>query len=243
MTKYRKIWELIIGISLFVGVVFTGVKAREYFGNSLVEDLYIHIENHPFAAILQEDDLLEKMDEVLGSGSAIRTKETNIGLLEEILDDFPHIRKSEVFSSLAKELHAHVRVRVPIARVFENKRSFYLDENGAEMPLSEHYTAPVILVTGKYQTWERRNLVDLIERLSADSFFADNISGIDVSENGICTLLPKTHRFNVVLGSEGNIEERLLKLKAFWMFGLHREKVEQLAKIDLRFNQQVICQY
>ena len=50
--------------------------------------------------------------------------------------------------TLSGNLYVDIEQRTPIARVFTPMGSFYLDQEGYVMPLSDKYTAQVIVVNG-----------------------------------------------------------------------------------------------
>jgi cell division protein FtsQ len=243
MSKYRKIWELLTGIILMAALVISGVYAGRQYRDTLNEEITVYIEDHKFASLINQDDVLQTLQSSAACCDGLTRQEINTALLEESLNNHPLIAQSEVFSSLKGRLYVAARARTPLARVFEKEKSYYLDENGAVMPLSHRFSAPVILITGKFETWQRNHLTGLIKTLQEDTFFEKRISGLHFSDNGMCYLYPTSDAFNILLGDAQETGERLFNLKAFWTQALNAEKAKKLKTIDLRFNRQVICQY
>ena len=68
----------------------------------------------------------------------------DLNKLENSLDNYNMIEKSEVFISIDGVLKAFVKQKSPIARVFDENGSFYFDYQGNKMPLSENFTASEI---------------------------------------------------------------------------------------------------
>jgi cell division protein FtsQ len=73
----------------------------------------------------------------------------DLNKLENSLDNYNMIEKSEVFISIDGVLKVFVKQKSPIARVFDENDSFYFDYQGNKMPLSENFTARVPLVSGE----------------------------------------------------------------------------------------------
>ena len=243
MSKYRKIWELFTGIVLIGALIISGVYAGRQYQQTLSENITVRIEDHAFASLINQDDVTLTLQTSAACCEGLTRREINTALLEESLNNHPLIAQSEVFSSLKGGLYVAAKVKTPLARVFEKEKSYYLDENGAAMPLSHRFSAPVVIVTGKFETWQRNHVVALIKTLQGDGFFEKRISGLHFTDEGICYLYPTSDAFTILLGDEQETAERLFNLKAFWTHALDAEKAKKLKTIDLRYNRQVICQY
>ncbi|MDQ3072658.1 MAG: FtsQ-type POTRA domain-containing protein, partial [Bacteroidota bacterium] len=73
--------------------------------------------------------------------------EIDLKTLENDLAGNTFIKDVQVYTDLAGTLHIDLTERKPIARIFSSYGSYYLDTEGERMPLSEHYTAHVPVIT------------------------------------------------------------------------------------------------
>ena len=94
------------------------------------------------------------------NASSIEKDKLDLNKLERILDSNAMIEKSDVFVSIDGVLKAVVKQKTPIARVFEGNHSFYVDYEGGKMPLSDNFTARVLLVSGVVN---KKNYEDLAQ--------------------------------------------------------------------------------
>lgn len=81
------------------------------------------------------------------------TKETmtsiNIQQLEQLLKNNASIDDADVFTTIDGRLVVKIEERTPIIRIYNSfGESFYLDQEGSIMPLSDKYTARVLLAHG-----------------------------------------------------------------------------------------------
>lgn len=81
------------------------------------------------------------------------TKETmtsiNIRQLEKLLKNNASIDDADVFTTIDGRLVVKIEERTPIIRIYNSfGESFYLDQEGSIMPLSDKYTARVLLAHG-----------------------------------------------------------------------------------------------
>ncbi len=96
-----------------------------------------------------------------------------LSVLEKTLNKHDMIQKSEVFVSIEGVLKAVVTQRTPIARVFSENGSFYIDSKGNRMPLSVIQTARLPLVLGEIDDKNEKGMYDLLWFIYNDDFFQD----------------------------------------------------------------------
>lgn len=243
MSKKRFVLETIVGIIMLVALIVSGIYASNQYRDMLSEEVVFMIENQGDMSLLHEDDVRETIAVLPGCCEGNKRREINIAMLEESVDAHPMVKKSEVFSSLKGTLYIKTKVKRPFARVFDGKRSFYLDEYGEPFPLSSRYAKPVLLLTGDVDAWERPALMTLVRFIREDAFFSDRIGGIHFEDNGQAIMHPVGLSFKIRLGVQQDMVRRLEKLRTFWLNALDEEKASKLNYVDLRFNRQVVCQY
>src|SRR5690554_3869825 len=95
-------------------------------------------ESKPF---ITQENVNNLLIEKLGKGKTILKDELVLNALESVLTDNGAIENAEVFVTTAGKLKVLVKQKTPIARVFEQNRSFYIDYQGTEMPLSTNFSA------------------------------------------------------------------------------------------------------
>ena len=180
----------------------------------------------------------EKMDTIVGK----KYRDINICLLEEFVEEHPNIDKAELYLTIDGKLCANVTQRKPLARVFEQDRSYYIDVNGDEMPLSENFTARVYSVYWDQADESRKEiLLKFCEFIQDDSFLSAQITAIEFSEKNELTLYPRMGSHKIILGSAQDLEKKFEKLKVFYRKGLEKVGWDRYATINLKFENQVVC--
>ena len=76
-----------------------------------------------------------------------------------------------------------------------------------------------------------------------DNFFSPvvQIDQIYINENNEVQLIPRVGDHLIVLGNFDRYEQKLEKLRKFYLFGLNETSWNIYSKIDLRFKDQVVC--
>lgn len=171
----------------------------------------------------------------------IATDALDLNKLEKTIDSHPLIDKSEVSVSVDGVLKAVVKQKTPIARINGKGASFYIDYKGNKMPLSENYTARVLLVSGEINDKNKEDLAKLFRVIYDDVFLKKNIIGMQVMPNGSVLMLNRNYNFKIDFGQLINVEQKFKNYKAFFQKVVLDSSIAEYKKIDLRFAEQVVC--
>ncbi len=175
------------------------------------------------------------------NASSIQKDKLDLNKLERTLDSNDLIQKSDVFVSIDGVLKAMVKQKTPIARVFNNDGSFYIDYEGDRMPLSENFTARVPLVSGVINKKNNEELAQLFRVIYDDDFLRKNIIAVQIMPNGSLKMLNRNFEYQIDFGSIIDSERKFKDYKAFFQKAVLDSSLYKYKKIDLRFTKQVVC--
>jgi len=181
--------------------------------------------------------LIENNEEV----TSIEKEDLDLNMLEKRLNAHKMIEKSDVFLSIDGILKAVVKQKTPIARIFENGSSFYIDYKGDRMPLSTNFTARVPLVSGRINKNNNEDLAALFRLIYDDSFLKKNIIGIQIMPQGNLLMHNRNFDYQIDFGTLTNVEQKFKNYKAFFQKAVLDSSLYKYKKIDLRFSEQVVC--
>ncbi len=233
-------WTNIRLILMFVLVIFLfSFTSKRNANRKLLKSTVVFIgDNAPFVKQETVNKLLiENNSEV----SNIQKVNLDLNKLEKSLNSHRMIEKSDVYVSIDGVLKAVVKQKTPIARVFYNDDSFYIDYEGNTMPLSANFTARVPLVSGEINKNNTDNLAALFRIIYDDSFLKKNIIGIEIMSNGSLIMHNRNFDYQIDFGRLINVERKFKNYKAFFQKAVLDSSLYKYKKIDLRFTEQVVC--
>jgi cell division protein FtsQ len=161
--------------------------------------------------------------------------------LEKMLNEHEMIQKSEVFVSINGVLKAMVTQRTPIARIFDEEGSFYIDSKGTKMPLSDIQTARLPLVLGEITKENQKKMYDLLWFIYNDDFLKKNITGIEILPSGSLRMTNRNYNYDIEFGKTIEVERKFDNYKAFFQKAVHDTLIDKYKIINLKFTQQVVC--
>ncbi|MEO0311193.1 MAG: hypothetical protein RIQ89_850 [Bacteroidota bacterium] len=186
----------------------------------------------------------------------------NTAVLESIIENNPHVANAEVFSTVDGVLNIYVSQRVPVLRIFNHKgESFYIDNEGYFMPLSDSYTPLVPVANGhltsklsdhkiRVLTNDQMNqalpveaLFNLVKAIEKDELLKAQLQQIYVNSDGNFTLVPRVGNHIIYFGNGLDMEAKLQNLLVIYTKGFNMCGWEKYKTINLKFKDQVVCGY
>lgn len=171
----------------------------------------------------------------------IEKSDLNLNKLENSINKHPMVEKSEVFVSVDGVLKAEVKQKTPIARVFNENGSFYIDYEGNKMPLSNVSTARVPLISGVIDNTNKKKLSEVLKMIYNDEFLKKNIIGVQVLPDASLIMTNRNYDFKIEFGKMVNEEKKFNNYKAFFQKAVLDTTLNNYKKINLIFTHQVVC--
>jgi cell division protein FtsQ len=233
-------WNYIKG-TLLVGLVCILVG----FSNFKNQDQIISSINIQFE---QGDNLFMSYEMVnkllIQNGTTVQNQAKSLidlSKLEKQVLSHPMVEDATAFLTVDGHLKANVKQRTPIGRIHSESGSYYLDRLGEIMPLSENYSARVPIITGVMSTENLDDLYTLLMFIRADKFLEKQIIGVRKEENGQYNLLTRMGNQEIELGKVEKLPLKFKNLKAFYNYIVADKTIENYNRINLKYNNQVVC--
>lgn len=168
----------------------------------------------------------------------IRTK-----TLEDILSKHPLIDRVECYKTPSGKLCIEVTQRIPILRIMSaNGENYYIDNKGTVMPPDAKCVAHLPIVTGSVEkSFAMRDLYKFGVFLQRNSFWDAQIEQIHVLPGRNVELVPRVGDHLIYIGKLNGFEKKLKRVKAFYEKGLNRVGWNKYSRINVEFDNQIIC--
>lgn len=236
----KKLLRLTYSFVLIAGTLTLLGFAGKAHTKTTCKDLIISIDHTDGNFFINEADINKLL---LDAGDTITAKnlgEINTTLLEEKIDRHSAVAKAEVYSTINGEVHINVSQRNPVARIFTNNQSYYLDSKGDKMDLSPNYSARVLPVRGRINEENLKEIFHLVQSISSDTVLKQQIVEIICTKEGY-KMLPRKGNHEIVLGNTNELEKKLMNLKLFYSWAFENNKIEDYKILNLKFTNQVVC--
>jgi cell division protein FtsQ len=179
-------------------------------------------------------------------------KNINIQKLEEALKANPFIRFAKVYADMDGVLNVKIRQREPILRIINiTGMDFYVDREGNKIPMSENFTANVLIANGliyeefsaKVDTLNTKLAKDLYRTaafISADTLWNSQIEQLYVNQQNEIEMIPRVGDQKIILGDADSLAVKFNNLYVFYKRALPRVGWDAYHTINIKYINQVI---
>ena len=152
------------------------------------------------------------------------------------------IKSVKCYFATNGDVNVAVTQRVPVFRVMEEGRSYYIDNERKRMSTSIKFSAYVPVVTGNVNfEFAITNLYDFIVYLQSESRWRSAFTQIYVYPDNKVELVPRVGDFIIKMGSLDRYEAKLKKLDKFLKVLPKYHSWDKYSVINLEFRDQVVC--
>ena len=182
-----------------------------------------------------------------------RLQELDLPRIEDLLEQSAWVYNVELYFDNIDRLRVNVIERKPLARIFTNLgTSFYIDEAGKHIPLSEKISLDVPVFTGYpvKKVWSvtdsvlLQNIIATASFISQDPFWSSQVSQIDIRQCGTdcwdMEMIPVVGNHRVQLGDGSDVAAKFHRLYLFYDQVLKRKGFDKYQKIDVQYDGQVL---
>ena len=233
-------WSNVRLILMFALVVFlysfTSMRNKN---RKLSKSMVVFVDNS--SPYIKQETVNKLLIENKTDAQSIRKVKLDLNQLEKSINSNPMIEKSEVFVSIDGVLKAEVKQKTPVARIFNDEGSFYIDYQGNIMPLSEEFTARVPVISGDINNVNKDDFSKLLRLIYNDDFLKKNIIGIQITTVGSLKMQTRNFNYEILFGKSINMERKFNNYKAFFQKAVVDSSLYHYRKINLTFTQQVVC--
>ena len=152
----------------------------------------------------------------------------------------PYVEKAAVFLTIGGVLKTNIKQRTPIARIFSNKNTYYIDKQGVKVPLSSNYSARVLLVQGVENSVDIKMILPLISYILEDDFLHKEIVGIVKSDVDEYEFSVRSGNYKIDFGKLKDLEVKFNKLKAFYNTTYKNKTIQEYKTITVKYHNQVV---
>jgi cell division protein FtsQ len=238
------IWIAIGGGMLTLLIAAIGKQKKDH-----CKDYTIRIKGVQHNFFVDEKDVL-KLLTVAAKGNVKGQAKSSFNLqqMERLLEANVWIKDAELYFDNRDVLHVSITEREPIARLFTlTGRSFYIDETGKMMPLSDKLSARVPVFTGfpeKVLSVRDSVLLKEVKNTAVfilhDPFWMAQTAQIDITQERNFEMTPVVGNHVVLLGDGENIERKFHRLFIFYKNVLSKAGFDKYKAINVQYAGQVI---
>lgn len=174
--------------------------------------------------------------------TGLEVNELDLHYIESALERYPFTSNADVHLSYDGVLVMEIEEREPIVRIVPQVgNSYYLDIGGNEFPLSDLYTADVVVATGNIDKAMSNKIYTLAEYVHESKFWNSTIEQIFVTDAGDISFFTKLGDHQVIFGDSDRLKGKFSKLEKFYREALTKVGWDEYRIINVKYKDEVVC--
>ena len=162
--------------------------------------------------------------------------------IEKMLLESSIVKDCQCYKTHKNLVGIHISCKQPIIHVFDQSGGEYYLDNNAAIIRSVQNAIYLPVASGDIKSDEtRKSLVQIALFLQDNRFWREQIEQIHVTPKQEIILVPRIGNHLVELGRADNLENKLAKLREFYIEGLNKVGWNKYDRINIEFDKQVIC--
>ena len=257
MKKFLKIGAWVLFVAGIGTVLGFAKSEHEKIPCELPQISINHDTGHDFVS---DEMVLDRLNNIGYNFQGDQLCEVDLFRVETELMKISGVEHVEAYVFVNGGLQIDVKQRRPILRVINSTgMSFYIDANGNSMPISQHYSAKVPVVTGKFDEPMNLNMSDILNNdsikevsllddmfqlakaIDANSFWQNQIVQIYVNETKEFELIPRVGRQRIMFGTAESTEGKFKKLEIFYKKGIKADRLNLYDTLSVKYKGQIVC--
>lgn len=257
MKKYLKItyWTLFVaGVGVLFGFAQTGHRTVP------CEEPIISINKDTGHDFVTETEVKQRLKDVGYTFSGQEWCEIDLMVVESVVRKIPGVETVNAYTYVNGKLQVDVKQRRPILRIInKNGSSFYLDDKGNTMPLSDTYKARIPIVTGTLNELSNQRVEEIIvndslaneslldelyevaKLVDANEFWQQQIVQMVISPKRELEIIPRVGGHRILMGEMIDMDKKLNKLELFYEKAIQSNQLNLYDTLTVKYKGQIVC--
>lgn len=170
------------------------------------------------ADFVNADDIRRECRRHFGSLDSISARHIRLNRLEQVLAGLPQIESVNAAVLCNGNLRLDIVPMMPVARVFDGRRSYYINRSGKRIDANIDYHIDVPVVSGTFDSGHSpAELLPVLDYIRSHPDINNLISAVSYDSNHDIILIPVIRGHVVNFGDTSLIADKFARLKSFYV--------------------------
>lgn len=241
MLTKRGITLCILSLMLAVYLVAALVTSQSIAAEAPCNGIKISVSQNEMSQFVTPDDIDHELGGITAHTDSATAASFNLRDIEMRLRGLSIIEEVNCRRLSNDVIAIDVVPMVPVARVFDNNGSYYINKAGKHLQASARYQLDVpVVITDNDSLTNAGEIIPLLQRIGENKTWSQLVSALKVDRNGDIFIIPAISGHIVNIGDGSNIDNKMSRLFAFYNQVLDVKGWNYYDTISVKFANQVI---
>lgn len=188
------------------------------------------------------DDIRRECRSHFGGLDSISSHHIPLYEMERVLSDLPQIESANAAVLCNGQLRLDIVPMEPVARVFDNNRSYYINRSGKRIAANIDYHIDVPVVSGHFDSIHRPTMIlPVLDYIKAHPEINNLVSAVNTNRNHDIILIPVIRGHYVNFGDTTLIADKFARLKSFYRKVMPVKGWDYYESVSVKWRGQVVA--
>lgn len=241
MLTKRGITLCILSLMLAVYLVVALVTSQSIAAEAPCNGVQISVSQNEMSQFVTPDDIDHELGGITALADSATAASFNLRDIEMRLRGLSIVEDVNCRRLSNDVIAIDVVPMVPVARVFDNNGSYYINKAGKHLQASARYQLDVpVVITDNDSLTNAAEIIPLLQRIGENKTWSQLVSALKVDRNGDIFIIPAVSGHIVNIGDGSNLDNKMSRLFAFYNQVLDVKGWNYYDTISVKFANQVI---
>lgn len=207
------ILTLVMAVYLAIAIPVSNTMAS----NAPCRGVDISIMENGMSRFVTGEDIDHELGGISAQVDSMAASAVDLGRIERILGGVDNIEHVNCYRRNDDKIAIDVVPMVPVARVFDGGKSYYINRNGKRLTANARYQVDAPVIIGRFDSvGNPATLLPLIERVASEKAWSELVDSYSVAANGDVIIIPSISGHVVNFGDVSMIDDKFKRLTAFY---------------------------
>ncbi len=209
----KTLMRCIISIVLAAYLILAVSWARTQASSSICSGVEIVVTDTLRSQFVTPREITKELGDMPLSADTLPLSVINTDSIERVLSRIDKIEDVNCVITTSGKVRVTVDPLLPVARIFDGDRSYYINKAGKRISASARYHSDVPVISGRFDsTFTPAELLPLVYYLNADSAWNSFITHIKADNPRDIILVPLIHGHVINLGDMNDLDNKFYRL-------------------------------
>ncbi len=241
MLTKRGIILCIFSVALIIYLVVAITVSQGMAADAPCKGVKINVTQNELSQFVTADDIDHELGGIVAAAKTMTAAQINLKEIETRLNTLSIIESVNCRRLANDEIAIDVDPMTPVARVFDNTGSYYINKAGKHLLASPRYQIDVPVVISESDSLPNvGSILLLLERIEGNEVWSQLVSALKVDNTGDIFIIPSITGHVVNIGDGSDIDYKMKRLFAFYNQVLEVKGWNYYDTISVKFSNQVI---
>src|SRR5690606_4332085 len=249
---WRQLGYLCIGLIAMIGLGMLMSLVKKKDNAQVCASMKVVVEGKE--TFIDQHDISELVRTEFGEVVGKPLKDIQADKIEKALLALPYVSNAEIYADMDGILQVVVQQREVILRIVNKAgKEYYIDTQGAKVPVTLKYVPHVLVANGNIQEgYEKpldtiqtelvKDFVAIVERVKDDPLCSKQRVQLYVDRRQDIEIVPRVGTQPLVIGDADKLDEKFARLEIFYKNILPKVGTDAYEKVNVKYDGQIICE-